>query len=54
MKCVSRYKKYANESFDVIMIKIRNGTIKCGKYAHLVKIKKDFKVNEKELFSDGK
>jgi hypothetical protein len=54
MKCISRFDKYRREDLDKILIDIRNGTIKCGKYAHLVKIDKSKKVNEGELFSDGK
>ena len=51
MKCISRYDKFKEETFDSIILKIRNGTIKCGKYAHLVKIDKNKVIKRKELFS---
>lgn len=54
MKCVDRYNEYKDESLDQIMLKIRNGTIKSGRYSHLVKIKKAEKIKGKELFNDGK
>lgn len=53
MKSVKRYEKYKDESLDQIMIKIKTGAIKSGRYSHLVKIKKDFKIKGKELFGDG-
>lgn len=53
MKCVNRYLEYKDESLDQIMLKIRNGTIKCGRYSHLVKIKKNDNVKGKELFNNG-
>ena len=51
MQCVTRYDKYQDENFDSIILKIRNGTIKSGKYAHLVKIDKDKVIKRKELFT---
>lgn len=51
MNCIDRYDKYKDESFDIIMKHIRNGTIKTGKYSHLVKVDKSAKIG-KELFSD--
>ena len=54
MNLVTRLNKYKDESFDDIMLWIRNGSIKCGKHAHLVKIDKKYKINEKELFNNGK
>lgn len=42
---------YEREDFDAIIMKIKNGTIKCGRYAHKVKLK-DIKLG-KELFTDG-
>ena len=50
MKCVDRYKKYQDESFDRILIKIRKGEIKCGKYSHLVKIDHNKKLKGKVFF----
>lgn len=54
MKCVSRYKQYKDDDLDSIILKIRSGIIKPGKYSHLVKIDKDKKMNGKEFFNDGK
>lgn len=52
MKAIERYEKYKNEDFDAIILKIRNGTIKCGRYAHLVKVDKNSNnMNRKELFN---
>lgn len=53
MKFKTRLEKYEDEDFDTIMILIRNGTIKCGRYAHLVKIDKDKIMKGKEFFNNG-
>lgn len=54
MKCISRLEEYKDEDFDAIILKIKKGDIKCGKYAHLVKIDKTKKYgNRKELFRNG-
>lgn len=47
MDAVERLKKYENADFDTIILMIKNGTIKCGRYAQ--KIKDDSKIG-KELF----
>lgn len=54
-KFITRYDKYKDESFDIIMLKIKTGVIKCGKYSHLVKVdpKDESILKEKELFTDG-
>lgn len=54
MKCIDRLQEYGEMDLDQIILLIRNGTIKSGKYAHLVKIDKNKKMNGKELFADGK
>jgi hypothetical protein len=54
MHNIKRLETFEYDDFDKIMLLIKNGTIKCGKYSHLVKIKKDYKINRKELFTDGK
>lgn len=54
MQCVTRYDKNCEEPFDSIILRIRNGPIKCGKYAHMVKIDKNKIIKRKELFTDGK
>ena len=53
MKCVSRYMKYKDEDFDKVMMLIKSGHIKCGKYAHLVKIDKKKEMKGKEFFRNG-
>lgn len=56
MKCIDRLEKYKDEDLDTILLKIKNGTIKCGRYAHLIKIdKNDNKpIDRKEIFINGK
>jgi hypothetical protein len=46
-----RYEEYKDDSFDTIIMKVKNGQIPAGRYSGLVKIKKDEKINEKELFN---
>lgn len=54
MLCKDRYEEYKDEYFDTIILKIRRGDIKCGRYAHLVKIDKKKEYNGKELFKNGR
>ena len=51
MNVKERYEKYNDEDFDTLMLKIRRGDIKCGKYANRIKIDKNAKIG-KELFKD--
>lgn len=53
MRCIERYEEYKDEDFDSIILLIRNGKIKSGRYAHLVKVDKSEKVDGKELFTNG-
>jgi N-acyl-D-aspartate/D-glutamate deacylase len=54
MKCIERFDKYRDEDFDRVLLLIKNGTIKCGKYADLVKIDKDKTIKDKkEYFNDN-
>lgn len=53
MKCINRYNEYKDESFDKILLYIRKGKIKAGKYSHLVKIDKKKIIKDKELFTNG-
>lgn len=53
MKGISRYEKYKDDDFDTIIMKINSGTIKCGRYSHLVKVDKK-PLKGKEFFKDGK
>lgn len=52
MDCVERYKQWIEEDLDKIILEIKTGRIKAGRYAHRVKIDKKFKIKGKELFSD--
>lgn len=54
MQCIERYDQYKEDDFDNVLLFIKIGKIKSGRYAHLVKIDKDKKMNGKELFADGK
>ena len=54
MQCVERYEKHQDDDFDAILLKIKNGTIKSGRYANMVKINKDWKLKGKEFFKDGR
>jgi hypothetical protein len=49
---MERFEEYRDTELDVIILKIRNGTIKSGKYSHIIKIDKDPKVFKKELRID--
>ena len=53
MHSSKRYEEYKEESFDMVLMRIRQGKIKCGKYAGLVKIKPEDKIKGKEFFTDG-
>ncbi len=52
MHCKDRLEEYKDEFFDTILLKIKRGDIKCGRYADLVKIDKNKKYDGKELFKD--
>jgi len=54
MKCISRFEKYRGDDLDGIILSIKNGTIKVGKYSHLVKVDGNKVIDRKELFADGK
>lgn len=53
MQAITRLDKYKDTEFDKIILMIRNGTIKAGKYSHLVKVDKNAKAKGKEFFTDG-
>lgn len=53
-RITQRYETYKDEPLDRIIVLIKNGTIKCGRYAHLVKIDEDKIMKGKEFFKDGK
>ena len=53
MKGLNRYIKYRDEDFDKVLLLIRNGTIKAGRYAHLVKVDEDVKLKGGVYFEDN-
>lgn len=54
MKCINRYEMYKDYDFDKIILSIKKGSIKCGRYSHLVKVDKNKIIKDKELFkNDG-
>jgi len=53
MNCIDRYEQYKDEDFDRIIMNIRKGIIKSGRYAHLVKVNKKKIIKDKELFTNG-
>ena len=54
MKCIDRYEQYKDEDLDRIILLIRKGEIKAGRYSHLVKVDKNKIIKDKELFNNGK
>lgn len=55
MKGIDRVERYRDESFDTVIMKIKSGEIRTGKYSNMVKIRKGYKtnVNNGELFKKG-
>lgn len=53
MSPAERLKKYEDVELDRVMLLIKRGEIKTGKYSHLVKIDKDKIVKGKEFFNNG-
>lgn len=52
MKCIDRYNEFKSEPFDKVILYIKKGIIKSGKYSNLIKINKNEKINRKDLFSN--
>lgn len=51
---MERFEKYKEDDFDAIILRIKSGAIKSGRYAHLVKIDKKLKMKGKVFFDDPK
>lgn len=53
-EATDRYQEYAeNPEFDRLILLIKRGTIKCGRYAHRVKLDPKFRIKKKgEYFND--
>jgi hypothetical protein len=47
-----RYEEYQLDAFDDIILWIKNGKIPAGKYAKMVKIRKEDNVKGKEIFKN--
>ena len=47
MKAISRYMEYKDDFFDKILLKIKNGIIKCGRYTFKIDKKKKIKLKGK-------
>lgn len=56
MKSTERYQENKDDDFDMIIMKIKHGEIKCGRYSHRIKVKnKNINpIDEKELFKHAK
>lgn len=52
MKCINRYEEFKDYDFDKIILAIRRGNIKCGRYSHLVKVNENKILKGKEFFKD--
>ena len=54
MRCIKRYKRYQDEDFDRVLLYIKDGTIKCGKYSDIVKVEEFTKLKGGVLFEGHK
>jgi hypothetical protein len=54
MRCVNRFKEFRDTDLDTVLIKIRNGSIKSGKYANMIKVDGNAKIKDGYLFKDVK
>lgn len=52
MASIDRLMAHYNDSLDDVLSHIKYGRIKCGKYAHLIKIDKKLKL-KREVIIDG-
>ena len=52
MNPIKRLDRFKEKDFNELMILISNGSIKCGRYAHLVKIDKNKKIKNSGVFFD--
>ncbi len=51
-RAVDRLNEYENIDFDIIILKIKSGVIKCGRFSHLVKTKGSKPVPKKGVLFD--
>lgn len=50
---MERYDKHKEDDFDAIILRIKSGSIKAGRFAHLVKIDKKAKMKGKVFFDES-
>ena len=53
MTPLERLRKFGDDNIDRVLLQISRGSVKCGKYAHLVKINKGKIIKGKEFFTNG-
>lgn len=53
MSPAERLHMYKTDYLDTVLLKIKRGDLKCGKYANRVKIDKNFDIEGKEFFTHG-
>lgn len=53
MSPAERVHMYKTDYLDTVLLKIKRGDLKCGKYADRVKVDKHFDMDGKEFFTDG-
>lgn len=51
-KALERMLQYQDEDLDIVLLRIKSGTIKCGRFSHLVKVKGAQKVPKKGVLFD--
>ena len=52
MYCIERYEEHKKDFIDQLLMDIRYGKIKAGRYAHLVKIDKHAVAKKKGWYFD--
>lgn len=50
---IDRLNEYEKTDFDALILFIKSGTIKAGRFAHLVKVDPKKKMKGKVFFDDG-
>lgn len=49
---MDRFEKHKDDEFDALIIRIKSGVIKSGRFSHLVKINPKLKMKGKVFFDD--
>ena len=53
MNPIDRFEEYRDTELDAVILAIRNGEIKAGKYSHLIKIDKHPKVKKEIKYNEN-